>query len=62
MIEIHLQTRLEEGKDVEVAQVIDITEETDKREIIVICQELRNILKYLEESLYEEWKEDLINE
>lgn len=61
-IEIHLQSKYEEGKDVEIAQVLNITKETENREIIVMCSELRNILKWMENILYEDWEEGFENE
>jgi hypothetical protein len=58
-IDLHLQTKLEDNQ-VKIAQVLDITEDAFNREVICLLIELKNITRYLENILYEEWEDDFL--
>ena len=56
MIDLHIQTKLEDN-EVKVAELLDVEETTSNREIIVLLQNLRHVIKFLEDGLYLEWGE-----
>ena len=60
--EIHLQSKLDENNECIIAQSVTIDENAWNKEVIVLVQELRHIIKYLEDELYYQWLEDFENE
>lgn len=53
-----VQSKIEDNQVI-IAKLMDVEETTTNREIITVIQELRHIIKYFEDELYEDFNKEL---